>query len=149
MRWPEGPPHLALNPPFFGGGSLFVFVFCFLCCFFCSFPFLVFNRKTLFFALKRAFFVYFQCFSFFPPLTFLASPSFCFSFSVSLLLLSFFLPSCLSFLLNICFLSLSLFFNFLSSLLFFHEKNNMKILNCNFFFHQYFLFCWFPVLFFL
>ena len=26
MRWPKGPPHLALNPPYF----LFLFFFCFL-----------------------------------------------------------------------------------------------------------------------
>ena len=34
VRWPKGPPHLALNPPFF------VFVF--------GFPFFAFNRKTSF-----------------------------------------------------------------------------------------------------
>ena len=33
VRWPEGPPHLALNPPYL----LFVF--------FCSFPFFAFNRQ--------------------------------------------------------------------------------------------------------
>ena len=35
VRWPEGPPHLALNPPYF-----LVFVFCllrFVCCLFCVF----------------------------------------------------------------------------------------------------------------
>ena len=45
VRWPEGPPHLALNPPY-----LFVF-FVFFCCFLFSFLFLCFlcfNRKTLF-----------------------------------------------------------------------------------------------------
>ena len=77
MRWPEGPPHLALNPPYllfvFGCFSVFVFFggfkgqvgwpkgpphlalnppylfiyFCF-CFFFCSFSFFAFNRKTLF-----------------------------------------------------------------------------------------------------
>ena len=50
-----------------------------------------------------------MCFSFFLPQPLLTSPFFCFSFSVSLLLLSFFLPSCLSFLLSFCFLFLSLF----------------------------------------
>ena len=29
VRWPEGPPHLALNPPYFFFVSFFVFVFCF------------------------------------------------------------------------------------------------------------------------
>ena len=28
MRWPKGPPHLALNPPYF---CFFVFVLCFFC----------------------------------------------------------------------------------------------------------------------
>ena len=48
VRWPEGPPHLALNPPycFFG-------FFCFL-----AFPFFAFNRKTVF-PLEWALFVYF------------------------------------------------------------------------------------------
>ena len=75
MRWPKGPPHLALNPPYL----FFLFLSLFLI-------------ETLFSPLKRAFFVYFQCFSLF-----------------SLLLLSFFLPSCLSFLLSLCFLFLSFF----------------------------------------
>ena len=30
VRWPEGPPHLALNPPYF-------ICFCFCCCFFVFF----------------------------------------------------------------------------------------------------------------
>ena len=30
VRWPKGPPHLALNPPYF-------FLFLFSCCFFCVF----------------------------------------------------------------------------------------------------------------
>ena len=36
VRWPEGPPHLALNPPYF----------VFVCC--SSFPFFAFNRKNCF-----------------------------------------------------------------------------------------------------
>ena len=76
----------------------------------------------------------------------MASPFFNSSFSVSLLFFSFvFLlvfPFC--FLLFLVFLS---FFPFLSSLLLFHERNNIKTLNCNCF-HQYFPFL-FPVLFFL
>ena len=49
------------------------------------------------------------------------------------------------FLLVLVFVSL---FNFLSSLLWFHERNNIKIFNCNFFFINLFSFLWFPVLFF-
>ena len=131
--------------------SLFIYFCCFFG-FFCSFPFFAFNRRTLFFPLKRAFFVYFLCFSFFLPQPFLTSPLFCFSFSVSLSLsLS---CSCLSFFLLVfifCFLFVScfcLFFICLSSLLLFSEKN-MKCLNCNLFFHQYFLFLWLAVLLFL
>ena len=34
MRWPEGPPHLALNPPYFSSVSFFCFFsFCFVFCF--------------------------------------------------------------------------------------------------------------------
>ena len=124
VRWPKGPPHLALNPPY-----LFLY-FCF-CFFFVPFLSLLLIEKPCF-PPKKAFFVYFLCFSFFLPQPFLTSPFFCFSFSVSLLLLSFFLPSCLSFLLSFSFLFLSLVI-FLSSLLLFSEKNNMTILNCNLF----------------
>ena len=81
--------------------SLFVCFFCFFvafCFLFGSFPFFVFNRKTLFFPfpLKGAFFGLFSVFLYLPPLTFFGLHLFCFSFSVSLLLLSFFIPSCLS-----------------------------------------------------
>ena len=41
-RWPEGPPHLALNPPFLFLLFVSLFFFLFIC------PFFVFNRKTLF-----------------------------------------------------------------------------------------------------
>ena len=63
MRWPEGPPHLALNPPYL----FFLFVFFWFSFFLGSFPFFVFNRKTLFSPPKRAFFVFSQCFPFFLP----------------------------------------------------------------------------------
>ena len=64
VRWPEGPPHLALNPTysfiyFFGGGGFGIY--------FGSFPFFVFNRKNTVFALKRAFFVYFSLSPFLSP----------------------------------------------------------------------------------
>ena len=132
VRWPKGPPHLALNPPY---------LFFFVVVFFCSFPFFAFNRKPCF-PPKKGIFCLFSVFLFFPPLTFLASPFFCFSFSVSLLLLSFLIPSCLSFLLSFSFLFLSLFhFSFFFSFVsfsFVYEKNNMKIVNCNFFFSSIF-----------
>ena len=40
------------------------------------------------------------------------------------------------------------FFPFLSSLLLFHERNNIKTCNCKVIFINHFLFFWFPVLFF-
>ena len=65
-----------------------------------------------------------------------------FSLSLSLLFFSFFLPSCLSF--GSLFLSLS-FFLCLSSLLLFHERNNIKRFNCRVFFHQSCVFlCFLP-----
>ena len=39
VRWPNGPPHLALNPPYFGG--IFFFVFCY-------FPVLLLEDKPMF-----------------------------------------------------------------------------------------------------
>ena len=45
VRWPKGPPHLALNPPYF----FFVFV-----------PFFAFNPKSLFLPLKKGILVYFS-----------------------------------------------------------------------------------------
>ena len=105
VRWPEGPPHLALNPPY-----LFFFVWFFVSCVF----FLVFNQKPCFFPLKRALFCFFLSVSLGPclsPWPFLASPFSTFFFSASLFLSSFFLPSCLSFLLSFgsSFLSLAFF----------------------------------------
>ena len=125
--------------------SLFVFLFLFCFCFvfvlflfcFCFFllPFLslFLIEKNLFFPLKRAFFGLFSVFPFLSPLTFFGLPFFTFSFSVSLFCscLSFFLLVFL-FWLSFSFLFLSLFF-VLSSVLLFLEKNNMKILNWNFF----------------
>ena len=48
MRWPKGPPHLALNPPYFICFCFFVFVFV-------SLSLLLLERKPVF-PLKRAFF---------------------------------------------------------------------------------------------
>ena len=107
MRWPKGPPHLALNPPY-----LFFFVFLF--CFFFPLPFLYLplKRKTLFFPIKKGNFCLFICVSLcFSLALFGPPPFFPFSFFVSLLLFSFFLPSCF-------FISLSgSFFFFLFGLL--------------------------------
>ena len=61
VRWPKGPPHLALNPPY-----LFLLFFCFVFFLVLFFGCLI-QKKNLVFPQKRAFFVYFQCFSFFLP----------------------------------------------------------------------------------
>ena len=76
------------------------------------------------------------CFS----LAFFGLPFFNLSFSVSLFFLSFFLSFLSFFFAFFCFLVFVAFFPFLSSLLFFHEKNNIKILNYKVFLHQYFSF---------
>ena len=57
VRWPKGPPHLALNLLILFYFFLFFF---FLCLFFICF----FNRKTQFFPLKKAIFVYLSVFAF-------------------------------------------------------------------------------------
>ena len=118
VRWPEGPPHLALNPPCFlflffllkGSGevaqratslgpkpSFYFFVFLFVFCF--CFPYFVLKRKTLFLPLRKAIFVYFSVFPFVSLWPFWGLPFFPFRFlclSLSLLFFSFFLPSCFS-----------------------------------------------------
>ena len=129
VRWPKGPPHLALNSPY-----LFFLFFCFVLCF-VFFGCLIQNQKPCF-PPEKGFFIYFQCFSFFLPLPFWASLFFCFSFSVSLFssFLSFFLlVFVLAFFWFLVFVSFFSFFLSLSSLLFFHERNNIKIFNCKFF----------------
>ena len=133
MRWPKGPPHLALNPPY-----LFLLFFVFW----------LFNtKKNLVFPLEKGISCLFSVFLFLSPLAFLASLFLCFSFSVSLFssFLSFFL---LVFVFAFFwFLVLVSWFLFLSSLLFFHERNNIKKFNCKFFLHPYFIIFWFPVFF--
>ena len=118
--------------------SLFVFLlfFCFL-----SFPFCFPPKKGIFL------FIFSVSLSF--SLNLFWPPPFSVSLSLSLSC------SCVSFFLLVflfaffLFLVFVSFFIFLSSLLLFHEKNNMKILNCNFFVSSIFsLFLWFPVLFF-
>ena len=69
-----------------------------------------------------------------------------FSFSVSLLFFSFFLPclSCFAFFWFLLFLS---FYLFCLLCLSFMKTNNIKRFNCKVFFHQSCVFFWFPVLF--
>ena len=87
VRWPKGPPHLALNPPY-----LFLLFFCFVFFWFC---FWLFNTETpLFFPPEKGIF-YFQCFSL-SPLALFGPPSFSVSLSQSLFFLLFFLSSFLS-----------------------------------------------------
>ena len=59
VRWPEGPPHLALNPPYL-------------------------HKKPCFPPRKRAFFLIFECLPLFLLSLFLASPPFSISLSLSL-----------------------------------------------------------------
>ena len=133
VRWPEGPPHLALNPPY-----LVFCLFTFLFSFFCSFPFFVFNRKKTCFPPKKGIFLFIFSVSLSFSLNLFWPPPFSLSLSLSLCFALVFLSSFLSFFfvflfwLSFSFLFLSLFF-VLSSVLLFLEKNNMKILNWNFF----------------
>ena len=101
VRWPKGPPHLALNP------SLFSFCFFFGFCFSSLLSFLCFLiDKKLFFPPKKGHCLFiFQCLPLFLFSLFGASPPFFpFSFFVSLLFFSFFLPSFLFFIFSFWFL---------------------------------------------
>ena len=120
VRWPKGPPHLALNPPYF------LFVFYWFLFFFIAFLFCFCTRQTNLFSPKKGHFLFiFQCLPLFLFSLFGASPiSFPFSFFVSLLLFSFFLPSCFSFS-----LSDSCFF-FLLCLLFLFQDVILFLLFC-------------------
>ena len=125
--------------------SLFVFLFfgfwffsllCFLC-------FLI-DKKPVFPPRKGHFL--FSMLLFLSPLTFFGLPLFLFPF-LCLSVALFFLPSFLSFFFAFfLFLVFVSFFPYLSSLLLFHEKKNMKIFNCNLFSWNIFSFFWFPVL---
>ena len=123
MRWPKGPPHLALNPPY-----LFWFV--------------VFGTQTCFPLQTRAFLLSVQflplfIITFWFLLSFALSLSLCLyiyiylSLSLSLLLFYLFLLCLLCFFLFafFCFLGFVSLFLCLVSLLLFHEKNNIKILS--------------------
>ena len=132
MRWAKGPPHLALNPPYF----LFFWGFCFfsLLCFLC---FLI-DKKTCFPPRKGLCLLIFNVSLSF-SLNLFWPPPFLFLF-LCLSVVLFFFPSFLSFFFAFfLFLVFVSFFLFLSSLLLFHEKKNIKIFNCNFFL-IYFLF---------
>ena len=132
MRWPEGPPHLAPKP------SLFIISFL-LGGFVFSFLLFAFNTKAGF-PPRKGHFCLFLSLSFCFSLAFLGLPLFQFLF----LCLS---PVLFLFLFLLVFLLLSFgsfffasFFPFVSSLLLFHERNNIKRNNCNVFFHHFFLF---------
>ena len=85
-------------------------------------------------------------FLFLSPLTFFGLPLFCFSFSVSLFFLSFFLPSCLSF----CFLLIPFFFVFSVFFAFVSWKEQHETFQLQFIFSwNIFSFFWFLVLLFL
>ena len=105
VRWPKGPPHLALNPPYFICFSFFVV-------FYPCLPFFVsVNRKTCFFPQKGHFGFLFECLPLFLFSLFWASSFFHFLF-LCLSLVLFFLPSFL-FLISVsgsCFLFLFCFF---------------------------------------
>ena len=125
VRWPEGPPHLALNPPYL----FFLFVF-----FWFSFFFLV-HFLSLFliekpcFPPKKGHLLFFLSVSLSFSLAFFRLPLFHFLF-LCLSVFLFFLPSVLSFFFaSFLFLVLVSFFLFLSSVLLFLEKNNIKIFN--------------------
>ena len=128
MRWPKGPPHLALSFPSF----FFVFFFLFLS--------LLCNTKKPCFPLEKGIFCLFLSVSLCFSLAYFGLHLFQFFFlCLSLLLVLF--PSFLSFVFAFfCFLVFVSFFPCLSSLLLFHEKHNIRILNYIVFPHQSFLF---------
>ena len=102
--------------------------------FFASFPFFVFNRKKPVFPPKKGIFWFIFSVSLSFSLNLFWPPPFSLSLSLSLCFALVFLSSFLSFFFGFLFLScFCLFFFVLSSVLLFLEKNNMKILNWNFF----------------
>ena len=134
MRWPKGPPHLALNPPY-------LLLFCFFWFVFVPFLSLLCTaKKPCFPPRKGHFWFIFECLPLFlltffwpPPLSMFLSLSVSSSCPFFLSFLSFFFAF-------FCFLVFVSFFPFLSSLLLFHEKNNIKLFNSKVFLHQSFLF---------
>ena len=101
VRWPKGPPHLALNLPYL---SIFVFVFVFF-----SFSFFAFNRqKNPVFPPKKGHLFIFNVSLFF-SLNLFWPPPFSVSLSLSLSFSCFFFSFLCFFLFSLCFLFLSLF----------------------------------------
>ena len=109
MRWPEGPPHLALNPPY-----LFIFFFFFCVLLFLSFLCFLIHKSLFFFSPRKGHVLFiFECLPLFLLSLFWPPPySISLSLSLSLLFLSFFLSSCVSFFAFFWFLFLSLSFLF-------------------------------------
>ena len=139
-----GPPHLALNPPYF------IVWFCF--CFF--FPFLsllLIDKKTLFFffRLEKGIFCLFSMFLFLSPLTFFGLPLFLFLFLCLSLSLVFLSSSLSFFLLSFCFLFLSLFHFYFLLCFCVMKRTTWKFSIAIHFSWNIFSFFWFPVLLFL
>ena len=122
VRWPEGPPHLALNPPYL---------------FFLFFLSLFLIEKPCFPPKKGIFCFFFECLPLFLLSLFWPPP---FSLSLSLSLSFFFLPSFLSFFFAFFwFLVFVSFFSFYFFFAFASWKNNIKVFNYRVFVHQSFL----------
>ena len=137
VRWPEGPPHLALNPPY-----LFLFFVPFLALFLIEKPSFPPRKGHFWFIFSVS--LSFSLSLFWPPLCF------CFSFSVSLVssFLSSFLPLFFAFfwfLAFVSFFNLSFFFAFVS----WQEQPQNKYSIAHFFFINLFSFFGFLCLFFL
>ena len=117
VRWPRGPPHLALNPP-----SFFAFSFAGLFVFFGGFSLSLLLSEKLWFPPNKGHFCLFLSVSLCFSWAFFGLPLVQFLF-LCLSLVLFFLSSFLSF--SFCFLLVPFFlsfFIFLSSLLLFHEN---------------------------
>ena len=124
----QGPAHLDLNPPHFSSVVLFPFL-----------SLLPIDKKPSFSPRKGHFMFLFACLPFLSLSLFWPPPFFTFSFSVSLFL-SFFLPSCLSFLFHLAswFCCLFVCLSFLLCFCFM-IRTTSKYSITKFFLHQYFL----------
>ena len=141
VRWPQGPPHLALNPPYLLFVCFFWFVFVPFLSLLCT------TKKPCFPPRKGHFWFIFECLPLF-LLTFFGPPPFSIFLSLSISSSSPFFPSFLSFFFAFfCFLVFVSFFPFLSSLLLFHEKNNIRNIDVQCFSSSIFSHFWFPVFF--
>ena len=134
MRWPKGPPHLALNPPY-------LLFFCFLGFVFVPFlSLLCTTKKPCLPTRKGHFWFIFECLPLF-LLSFFWPPPFSIFLSLSISSSSpFFLPSCLSFLLSFASLFLSLSFLFFLLCFCFMKRTTSERLMYNVFLHLSFLF---------